>query len=87
MSSPVTASRNHATQGLRERATRLRAIVNTAGSGIITMDAQGIIETCNPEQGFEQQSLRWDRRSGRVSSAEPQHGGGRAVSCHSRAST
>ena len=40
--------RNRAEEAVREAAVRLKAIVNTAVNGIITMDEQGIVESMNP---------------------------------------
>ena len=40
--------RNRAEEAVREAAVRLKAIVNTAVNGIITMDERGIIESMNP---------------------------------------
>jgi PAS domain S-box-containing protein len=42
------AERKRATAALRESEGRLRAILNTAGDGIITIDQQGIINSVNP---------------------------------------
>ena len=40
--------RNRAEEAVREAAVRLKAIVNTAVDGIITLDERGIIESMNP---------------------------------------
>ena len=40
--------RNHAEEAVREAAVRLKAIVDTAVDGIITIDERGIIESMNP---------------------------------------
>ncbi len=43
--------RNRAEEAVREAAVRLKAIVDTAVDGIITMDESGIIESMNPAAG------------------------------------
>ena len=40
--------RNRAEEAVREAAVRLKAIVDTAVDGIITIDEQGVVESMNP---------------------------------------